>query len=168
MACPHVTGVVALMLSHEPSATPSQIFDALTVSARNPNTDGSDSSLGHGIVDAVAAIEALSNDGGGGGDSPPPEDPPMEDQPVEDPPNNGGDDNPDCVQLLVTLQTDRYGSDTAHWLKSADGEFLFFRNGLGSFETYQESACLVPFGCYVYQIRDVFCDGIIGEGVEIR
>ena len=163
MACPHVAGVVALMMSHVPDATPGDVFDAITSSARG---SGRDSSLGHGIVDAVAAIQALStgsSGGGGGGNQPTPAPP--------SPPNNGGDGDEnegDCVDLLVKVQTDRYGGDTAHWLQDASGDVVFFRNNLASFETFEDRACIVPFGCYTYQIRDAFCDGIQGEGVEIR
>lgn len=169
MACPHVAGVVALMMSYDSTATPTEIFDALTSSAVNPNTPGSDSLLGHGIVDAVAAIEALANSnssggsGSGGGENQP--------TPTEAPiqaPIGGGGNTGDCIELMVTLQTDGFGSDTAHWLQAASGDILFFRRNLGSFETFQESACLYPSSCYVYNIRDAFCDGIRGEGVEIR
>ncbi|KAL3924230.1 MAG: hypothetical protein SGILL_001176 [Bacillariaceae sp.] len=168
MACPHVAGVVALMLSAVPNSTPGQVFNAITSSATNPNTSSRDSSLGYGVVDAVAAIEALASgsSGGGGSDTSPPNPPPTS------PPNNGGggggNNDEDCVDLMVTLQTDRFGGDTSHWLQSDDGDVLFFRNGLPSFETFEETACIVPFGCYTYQIRDAFCDGIQGEGLEIR
>ncbi|KAG7366113.1 cold-active serine alkaline protease [Nitzschia inconspicua] len=167
MACPHVAGVVALMLSYVPSATPAQIFDAITASAVNPNTAGVDSSLGHGIVDAVAAIEALANSsGGGGGEQPSPTDAPS--PPPPDSESGGGGTSGDCIELTVTLRTDGFGSDTVHWLQSSTGDILFFRRNLGSFETFQESACLDPSGCFAYHIRDAFCDGIRGEGVEIR
>jgi serine protease len=165
MACPHVAGVVALMLSYDSSATPAQIFNALTASAVNPNTSDADTSLGHGIVDAVAAIEALASGSGGGVGQTPTE------SPVPPPTDNEtgpGGDNGNCIELMVTLQTDGFGSDTSHWLQSADGEILFYRTGLGSFETFQESTCIDSTSCYAYTIRDAFCDGIQGEGVELR
>merc|ERR1719343_1827159 len=59
MACPHVSGVVALMLSANPSATPAQIFAALEASSENPNTEGRDNDMGHGIVNALAAVEEI-------------------------------------------------------------------------------------------------------------
>lgn len=153
------------MMSYDSTATPTQIFDALILSAVNPNTPDTDSSLGHGIVDAVAAIEALSNSsgGGGGGDN----QPSPTDAPIQAPIGGGGNTG-DCIELMVTLQTDGFGSDTAHWLQAASGDILFFRRNLGSFETFQESACLDPSSCFAYNIRDAFCDGIRGEGVEIR
>jgi len=67
MACPHVSGVVALMLSKNPTATPPQIFEALYSTAENPNTSGTDSLLGHGVVNALAAVEAIMNVSGGAG-----------------------------------------------------------------------------------------------------
>jgi serine protease len=165
MACPHVAGVVALMLSYDSTATPTQIFNALTASAVNPNTADSDSSLGHGIVDAVAAIEALASGAGESGIGHSPTESP--EPPPESEIGSGGNSG-NCIELLVTLQTDGYGSDTSHWLQSADGDIIFYRNDLGSFETFQESACINSTGCYAYHIRDSFCDGIRGEGVELR
>jgi outer membrane protein assembly factor BamB len=58
MATPHLTGVVALLLSAQPDLTVNEIRDVLTSSARGephmgrlPNND-----YGHGIADAYAAI----------------------------------------------------------------------------------------------------------------
>jgi serine protease len=64
MAAPHVAGVVALMLSRNPSLTPDQVASLLKSSARAfPATC---SQCGTGIVDAHAAVLAA------GGDTPPP------------------------------------------------------------------------------------------------
>jgi len=60
MAAPHVSGVVSLMLSLQPSLTPAQVLAKLQTSARAfPTGTGADCSrgvCGAGIVDAAAAI----------------------------------------------------------------------------------------------------------------
>ena len=168
MACPHVSGVVALMLSSNPSATPSQIFTALRSSSDNPSTSGKDSYIGYGVVNALAAVEAISsyrndvtedvndnigndtdnndnNSSGGGG--------------------TGNDQDSDCVELVITLRTDRYASDTTHWLQTGT-EYIFYENNFDSFETYRETVCIDPTGCTTYNIRDSFGDGISGEGLR--
>jgi serine protease len=57
-----VAGVVALMLSAKPGATPDQIKSALQSSARA--FPGSCSQCGSGIVDAAAAVAAITGTGG--------------------------------------------------------------------------------------------------------
>ena len=58
MATPHVTGIVSLMLSANPSLTPAQVLEILQATA-TPFPVGSDCSgrCGAGIVDAAAAVE---------------------------------------------------------------------------------------------------------------
>ena len=70
MATPHVVGVVSLMLSVNPSLTPSQVVSMLQATA-TPFPGGSScttSTCGAGIVNAAAAV-AQAN--GGGGPTPP-------------------------------------------------------------------------------------------------
>lgn len=56
-SCPLVAGVVALLIQHDPTATPGEIADALRATASQATAP--DTSLGYGIVDAVAAAENL-------------------------------------------------------------------------------------------------------------
>ena len=60
MACPHVSGVVALMLSANPSATPAQIYSALTSSSENPSTTGSDSNIGYGVITRLYQVTPIA------------------------------------------------------------------------------------------------------------
>jgi serine protease len=59
MATPHVAGVVALMLSAKPSATPDEVKAALQSSARA--FPGSCSGCGTGILNAAAAVTAITS-----------------------------------------------------------------------------------------------------------
>ncbi len=62
MATPHVTGIVSLMLSRNPSLTPAQVTSILQTTAREfPKGTGRDCDTtlcGAGIVDAGAAVAA--------------------------------------------------------------------------------------------------------------
>lgn len=61
MASPHVAGTAAVLLSAEPTATPSDVDAALTETARRPAGQPleSDSRYGYGIVDAAAAMVTI-------------------------------------------------------------------------------------------------------------
>lgn len=59
MATPHVSGVAALVWSCYPSATNTQIRDALNATAKDKGSAGRDTQYGYGIVQAKAAVESL-------------------------------------------------------------------------------------------------------------
>ena len=59
MATPHVAGVVALMLSKNPSLTNNQALDILMKTAVDKGSSGFDYDYGAGIVDAHAAVSAV-------------------------------------------------------------------------------------------------------------
>lgn len=173
MSCPHVSGVVALMLSANPSATPSEIFAALETTSENPNTSGRDDDFGHGIVNALAAVEEIMGISGGDGSGADNEDNTGNTDDGSDSNSNSSSNSNNenttsgCVELVITLRTDRFGSDTSHWLQEGN-DFIFYENSFSSFQTYQETACIDPTVCSQYNIRDSFGDGISGEGVEIK
>lgn len=75
MACPHVSGVAALIWSKFPTATNAQVRTALTSTAEDLGATGRDTSYGFGLVRAKAALDALAaavGGGGGGADTTPP------------------------------------------------------------------------------------------------
>jgi serine protease len=65
MAAPHVAGVFALMKSVSPTLTPDNI-DALLAAGRltvDLGTPGRDNSFGHGLIDALKAVQAAQSGG---------------------------------------------------------------------------------------------------------
>lgn len=56
MSCPHVSGVVALMLSVNPDLTPKEVKDILTSTAIDLGDPGRDDEFGFGLVDAETAV----------------------------------------------------------------------------------------------------------------
>ena len=84
-------------------------------------------------------------------------------QPIE----SNDESSSDCVEVVITLRTDRYASDTSHWLQEGN-TYIFYDNTFSSFGTYVKTACIDPTVCSQYNIRDSFGDGISGEGVEIK
>ncbi len=56
MAAPHVSGVIALMLSTNPSLTPSQIENILSSTATDLGPVGRDPEFGFGLIDAGRAV----------------------------------------------------------------------------------------------------------------
>ena len=72
MATPHASGVVALVWSALPSATPDQVINALTVTARDLGAAGKDNVYGNGLLDATAAAKLLNPSAFGSGATPTP------------------------------------------------------------------------------------------------
>lgn len=71
-ACPHVSGIAALILSIQPSLTAAQVSHLLKVTARKIGSTSYEmlennfagtwnSQMGHGLVDAYAAVQAAKN-----------------------------------------------------------------------------------------------------------
>ena len=60
MACPHVAGVVALMRQANPGADVTTIKSTLMSTARDLGTAGEDNDYGWGVIDAYAAVQAVS------------------------------------------------------------------------------------------------------------
>jgi len=59
LAAPHVAGVLALLMQAAPSASVDELEAAMQRGARDLGDAGPDPSYGHGLVDALAALEAL-------------------------------------------------------------------------------------------------------------
>jgi serine protease len=61
MATPHVAGAAALLYSHYPDCTASQIRYALAYTAKDRNTTGCDQYFGYGILKIKAAFDFLKS-----------------------------------------------------------------------------------------------------------
>jgi subtilisin family serine protease len=59
MATPYVSGVAALLFSAYPGASPAQVRNALQTSARDLGEAGPDYRYGHGLVQALGAMQKL-------------------------------------------------------------------------------------------------------------
>jgi subtilisin family serine protease len=57
MACPHVSGVAALVLSRNPSYSPDDVRKVLRISAEDVDTPGWDEHSGYGRINAYNAIQ---------------------------------------------------------------------------------------------------------------
>jgi len=66
MATPHVAAVAALVWSHHPSCSASEIRSALTSSALDIDSNGRDNRTGFGLIQASAALTVLNNSTCGG------------------------------------------------------------------------------------------------------
>ena len=59
LASPHAAGVLALLAGAFPAASVAELEDALLRGARDVGAPGADNNYGHGLVDALAAFNAL-------------------------------------------------------------------------------------------------------------
>jgi subtilisin family serine protease len=64
MATPHTAGVVALMLSKNPTLSPAVVDSILEVTAVDRGPTGKDMDYGAGRIDALAAVNAIGSSGG--------------------------------------------------------------------------------------------------------
>jgi len=59
LAAPHAAGVLALLAGAFPSASVAELEDALVRSARDLGDAGADNTFGHGLIDALGALNLL-------------------------------------------------------------------------------------------------------------
>ncbi|MBC8200687.1 MAG: S8 family serine peptidase, partial [Planctomycetes bacterium] len=60
-ASPYTAGVVALILSVDPTLTPDEIENVLSTTAVDYGSGGYDTTFGHGFVNAKAALDAVDD-----------------------------------------------------------------------------------------------------------
>jgi hypothetical protein len=59
MSCPHVSGCIALMLEKDPTLTPEEIDSIIEITALDLGSAGKDNYYGAGLLDCLAAINAV-------------------------------------------------------------------------------------------------------------
>ncbi|KAL3913394.1 MAG: hypothetical protein SGILL_006509 [Bacillariaceae sp.] len=131
MASPHVAGAFALLMSAYPNKSIAAIREALEESSTDVGACGLDKVYGHGIIDLMAAANYLE-DG------------------VEAPELTG------CVDVKVTIGTDKWGAETFYMIKNEDGEIVYrggpFENEIQSNSEEFE----LPPGCYEFLLLDSY------------
>lgn len=177
MATPHISGVAALLMSFKPSASATEVKQAMLESAFDLGTETRDDSFGYGLVQALAAAEVLNggpldgdgNDGVEDEPSPPPPSPtnppptvspPSPPSPTNAPPG-GSSCDPGFALFRLDLTTDQFGSETS-WVirRLSDGASISEAN-YGNDQTYEELACLnTASECYSFTIFDSGNDGL--------
>ena len=142
MACPHVSGVAALVVSNKfrngEIITDEDLWGILTanvsdVYAANPSYTGQ---LGSGVVNAYSALT---------GATPPPPPPP---------PCYAG-----TGDVTLTLTTDDYASETSWTLKDSLGNTIASGSGYANNTTYTETFTGLV-GRHTFRIADSYGDGI--------
>lgn len=139
LSAPHVTGVLALMISYHQDADPLDLVSILIDTAKPPPNGA----VTTGVVDALASMDAL---------------------------NSGNFTRMESFglcgsELKVDVHTDDFGFETAYRLIDARKRMVLWQAaGVESNAEYSDSECIDPDGCYLFEIRDSFGDGITGEG----
>jgi hypothetical protein len=145
MACPHVSGVAALLWSEWPTATATQIRDAMLNTAEDLGSLGYDNSYGHGLVSAKAASEFMTN--------------PIyrTSYPTASPTPCLSDD----ISVAIMLKTDAWAKETTLTLtRESDGSALFTLNNFEDKKEYTIERSLCEDDCYTVTINDSYGDGI--------
>lgn len=147
MACPHVSGVAALVLSNKhrngETLTATQLRDILESTANASllydNNSGYAGQLGSGMLDAYAALT--------GEVAPPPPPPACTANYVTD--------------VTLSLTTDNYGSETSWTLKdNLNNTVVASGSGYANNASYTETFQLSTGGNYTFTINDAYGDGI--------
>lgn len=112
-AAPHVAAVAALMLQLDPTLTPDQIYAAMQDTAIDMGAAGVDDESGYGLVDAAAALAAVSQGGRGQFEGVEDDDALLSANGDDEFPGLDGDDIPDggAGFLAGAFENDVYGVD---------------------------------------------------------
>jgi hypothetical protein len=151
MATPHVAGVLALLKSFKPDATPEELIDAMQKAAEDLGGNGKDKKYGHGLVQAFAAAELLN----GGSLS----------QSFSQLPDKASTCGEDEVLFDLKLLTDDRASET-YWELRRITDSGVELSGAG----YEDNAAVmvercVPKNCYTFTVYDSAGDGKLHSSV---
>jgi len=149
MACPHAAGVAALVWSHYPSMANEVLRDILEDTARDlGSTVGYDVEYGHGLIDAKAAFDAVTNIFV----------PTVSPRPSGTPSTSAP--TLPCLDLEIDLLTDRYASETRWEVTDPNGAIVQSDDVTEDSFQYNYIYCLPPKCDYTFTIYDTFGDGI--------
>jgi subtilisin family serine protease len=141
MACPHVAGVAALLMSIFDTASSQMVRDALEKSALGLAQCGRNAKFGYGHVDAKAAADLIQS--------------------------GGTPASVTCNSAVVTITTDSYGSETTWQISNSQGVPIAGGGPYGDGNRADEVTTLdlpeLPSGeCYQFTIFDSRDDGYVG------
>ena len=146
MATPHVAGVLAILKSFKPNASPEDLIEAMLESAEDLGSEGKDNSFGHGLAQALAAAKYLN--GGSLAAS------------FVAQPNKTLDCGEGMMMLDLKMLTDDYASET-YWdlRRITDSGVQLSGAGYDDNSTTELERC-IPKNCYTFTVYDSFGDGL--------
>jgi serine protease len=165
MATPHVSGVAALVWSHNTAWTNQQVRDALAATAEDLGSTGRDNTYGWGLVQAKAALDHLNGiDPGDPGD---PEDPGDPD------PGDPGEPPPAGISLTAT-GTKLRGSNVANlsWTGGATSTVRILRNNsllatVANNGSYSNNTGTKGSASFTYQVCEALSSTVCSATVTV-
>lgn len=163
MATPHVVGVAALVWSHYPSLTATEVRSALEATAEDLGSTGYDVYYGNGLVDAEAAYNYIGALYGPTVSPAPTLNPTVSAEPTSSPAPTSS-----CFDVEIEILPDEWASGETSWkFIDTDGS-VFDEGGLSEFSAYvlyTKSFLCLPSTCgtgltYEFQINDNYGDGL--------
>jgi hypothetical protein len=157
MACPYVSGVLALLISYTPNMDRQEYLNCMQSTATNIDSDNSalyTGKLGAGAINPYKLLSTCSQR-----PAPPPA-PPSPPAPPPAPPSPPLPPPVPSVNVTVALTTDSYPGETSWFIRIPDGSVVANRSGFAAPNFhYVVQVPLVPDD-YSFEIRDSFGDGI--------
>ena len=157
MACPFVSGILALMIGYSPGKTRASYIQCMSVSADNIDAvnPGKEGKLGAGVVNPHRAfLECLNTP------RPPPSPPTLPPPPLS-PPLPPLVPPPPSVLVSVSVFTDNYPGETSwKFTRVSDGAELATGGSYTSQGTLYTEAAMLGWGEFDFTIVDSYGDGI--------
>ena len=165
-----VSGIAALLWSYNTALGPNMIYNALLNSAEDLGSVGRDVLYGNGLVSALAAYNSLTSSSGSAPPStplpvsspPPVASPPPASSPITNPPVTTQPPDATCVYADLVFRTDNFPLETFVKLSDLYSGTVLWYGGADTANTDYSlpTACLNPFGCYLFEFYDSFGDGL--------
>ena len=142
VATPHIAGVLALLKSFKPSASPAELVDALFGSAEDLGESGKDSRYGNGLAQAYAGVQYMNRGS------------------LSFQPSKASDCGENRMMFDLTLLTDDYARET-YWelRRMSDNGVQLAGAGYADNAAVVVEEC-IPKNCYAFTMYDSFGDGL--------